>query len=200
MESRALQLSSHEVRVGWADEAKEQARAMPKEQALAINAARRKAGKKGKGEIVSNFDANFIGPGQKAASLAQIARTLCYGREGGITKSGHKYGRIPPRDFVRVLQEKHMKVLNKVVANEVVKGGSTAKKVDFVTIGKVAAGQLQRAMRDSNEYAKNAPITLKGGWMAEPKTKKPFKIEPKRGERPLIDTGTLIKSVDFEIK
>ncbi|MBO7412837.1 MAG: hypothetical protein J6U20_04145 [Fibrobacter sp.] len=200
MESRARDLASHEVRVGWANEAKEQARAKPKEEALVINAARRKAKKKGKGEIVSNFDTNFIGPGQQAVSLAQIAKTLCYGRECGVTKSGHKYGRIPPRDFVRVLQEKHLKTLNRLVADEVVKNGSTVKNVDLEKIGVTAKGQLQRAMRDSNEYDKNAPITIHGGWMADPKTKKPFYVEPKGSERPLINTGTLIKSVDFEIK
>ena len=44
-------LNSREVIVGWADEAREQQRAIPKAQALAKNAKR----KKGKGELVSNF-------------------------------------------------------------------------------------------------------------------------------------------------
>lgn len=200
MESRTRQLVSHEVRLGWEHDAKERPRAKPKEEALAINAARRKARKKGKGEIVSNFDTNFIGPGQKSQTLAEIAKMLCYGRAGGQTKDGRPYGAIPARDFVKVMQEKHRKVLDRIVERAVVDDGSTATSINMQDIGDAAAGQLRRAMMDSNEYAKNAPITVHGGWMADPKTKKPFYVEPKGSERPLWNTGTLINSVRFEIK
>lgn len=200
MESRARDLSSHEVIVGWANDAKEQPRAKPKEAAKAANVGKNGRKKKGKGEFISNFDENFVGPGQQAASLAQIAKTLCYGREGGTTKSGRQYGRIPARNFVKVLEEKHRKVIDRIVEKALVDDGSTAAKIDMETIADVASGQLQRAMKNSNEYAKNAPITIHGGWMADPKTKKPFYVEPKRSERPLWDTGTLINGVRSEVK
>ena len=198
MESRSRQLSQKEVVVGWANDDKEQPRARAKEAALGANVGKNGRRKK-KGEFVSNFDENFVGPGQQAASLATIAKTMCYGREGGTTKSGRKYGRIPARNFVEVLKEKHSKVIYRAVADQVINKGADGN-VDFVNIGKQAVGQLQRAMKDSNEYAPNAPITIHGGWMADPKTKKPFYVEPKNSERPLWNTGTLIKSVDFEIK
>jgi hypothetical protein len=198
MESRSRQLSQKEVVVGWANDAKEQPRAMAKEAALGANVGKNGRRKK-KGEFVSNFDENFVGPGQQAAGLATIAKTMCYGREGGTTKSGRKYGRIPARNFVEVLKEKHSKVIYRAVADQVINKGADGN-VDFVNIGRQAVGQLQRAMKDSNEYAPNAPITIHGGWMADPKTKKPFYVEPKNSERPLWNTGTLIKSVDFEIK
>lgn len=198
-ESRARDLSSHEVIVGWAKDAKEQPRAKPKEAAKAANVG--KDGRKvKKGEFISNFDENFVGPGQQAASLAVIAKTLCYGREGGTTKGGHEYGRIPARNFVKVLEEKHRKVIDRIVEKALVDDGSTAAKIDMETIADAARGQLQRAMRNSNEYAKNAPITIHGGWMADPKTKKPFYVEPKGSERPLWNTGTLINSVRSEVK
>lgn len=200
MESRTRQLASHDVRLGWEHDAKEQPRAKPKEEALAINATRRKAKKKGKGEIVSNFDTNFIGPGQRAPSLAEIAKMLCYGRAGGQTKDGRPYGAVPARDFVNVMHEKHWKVLNRFVEKAVVDDGSTKETINMNAIGEIAKGQLQRAMKDSNEYEKNAPITVHGGWMADPRTKKPFYVEPKGSERPLWNTGTLINSVRFEIK
>lgn len=199
MESRARDLASHEVVVGWENDAKEQPRAKPKEAAKAANVG--KNGRKlKKDEFVSNFDENFVGPGQQAASLATIAKTLCYGREGGTTKGGHEYGRIPARNFVKVFDEKKRKPLDRFIANAVIGDGKTNATVDMGAIGVVAKGQLQRAMKDSNEYAKNAPITINGGWMADPKTKKPFYVEPKGSERPLWNTGTLINSVDFEIK
>lgn len=199
-ESRSRDLASHEVVVGWENEAKEQPRTKPKEAAKAANVGKNGRKKKGKDEFISNFDENFVGPGQQAASLAQIAKTLCYGREGGTTKSGRQYGRIPPRDFVRVLHEKHRKLIDRIVEKSLVDNGSTAAKIDMDSIAVVAKGQLQRAMKDSNEYAKNAPITIHGGWMADPKTKKPFYVEPKGSERPLWDTGTLINSVRSEVK
>lgn len=203
MQARAAQLSSKEVVVGWANDAREQPRAQSKEAAIAANAKKNVGAngrKRPRGEFVSNFDADFVGPGRQAASLATIAKTLCYGREGGTTKSGHKYGRIPARDFVRVLKEKHWRPLNRAVATKVIDLSNTSPDVDMNFIGVVAKGQLQRAMKDSNEYAPNAPITIHGGWMADPKTKKPFYVEPKNSERPLWNSGKLIRSVDFEVK
>lgn len=202
MERRARQLSSKEVVVGWANDAREQPHAQSKGAALAANAKKNVGAngrKRPRGEFVSNFDADFIGPGQQAASLATIAKTMCYGREGGTTKSGRKYGRIPARNFVEVLKEKHSKVIYRAVADQVIKKGADGN-VDMVFIADKAKGQLQRSIKDSNEYAPNAPFTINGGWMANPKNGKPFYAEPKGSERPLWNTGTLIRSVDFEIK
>lgn len=194
-------LNSHEVNVGWADESKEQQRAMPKEQSLAKNAKR----KKGKGELVSNFDADFIGPGMKAASLATIAKVMNYGRAGGVNKDGKEYGAIPARPFVQVLYKKHLKPIQreqlKIATNTLAKNvPPQTLQQQLLSLGVVARGQLQRAMKDSNEYAPNAPITIHGGWMTNVKNGKPFKVEPKGSSRPLWHHGTLINSVDFEIK
>lgn len=195
LKARTAQLASKTVMVGWADGAKEQPRARPKKAALAANA---KKGRKSKGEFVSNFDENTVGPGRKAASLATIAKVMNYGRAGGINKSGHEYGAIPARNFVKNFKEKFLKPLHRVILDEVIRG--EGPDVNMRKIGIVAKGQLQRSMKDSNAYAPNAKITVEGGWMADPKTKKPFKVEPKGSSRPLWNTGTLIRSVDFDIK
>lgn len=202
MERRARQLAQKEVVVGWANDAREQPRAQSKGASLAANTAKNVGAngrKRPRGEFVSNFDADFIGPGRETASLATIAKVMCYGREGGHTAAGKEYGRIPARNFVEVLKNKHSRLIQRVVADEVIKKGADGN-VDMVFIADKAKGQLQRAMKDSNEYAPNAPFTINGGWMADPKTKKPFYAEPKGSNRPLWNTGTLIKSVDFEIK
>lgn len=201
LEEKAVMLETHHVNVGWKDDAKEQQRAIPKQNALAMNARR----KKGKGEIVSNFDADFVGPGIKAASLATIAKVMNYGRAGGVAKDGHEYGAIPARPFVDNLHKNHFKAIlgaTRDLVHDTLKKGSTPQTLQqqLARIGVVAKGQLQRAMKDSNAYEANAPITIKGGWMANPKNGKPFKIEPKGSSRPLWNSGTLIKSVDFEIK
>lgn len=202
MERRARQLAQKEVVVGWANDAREQPRAQSKGASLAANTAKNVGAngrKRPRGEFVSNFDADFIGPGQKAASLATIAKTLCYGREGGHTKGGREYGRIPARNFVDVLKNKHSRPIQRVVADEVIKKGGDGN-VDMDKIGVIAKGQLQRSMKDANEYAPNAPFTINGGWMANPKNGKPFYAEPKESGIPLFNTGTLVNSVDFEIK
>lgn len=196
--ARQEELKAHHVRVGWVAGANhEKKRARPKGEAIAANAKR----KKGRGEIVSNFDENFIGPGLQEASLAVIAKQLCYGRAGGVNKkTGKPYGAIPARNFVKNLQENHMGVLNRVIKDMAFGRGPKSGGIDFKYIGVIAKGQLQRSMKDSNRYAPNAPITVKGGWMANPKNGKPMHIEGKGGSRPLHDKGTLIQSVDFEVK
>lgn len=202
MERRARQLAQKEVIVGWANDAREQPRARSKSASMAANTAKNVGAngrKRPRGEFVSNFDADFIGPGRETASLATIAKVMCYGREGGHTAAGKEYGRIPARNFVEVLKNKHSRPIQRVVADEVIKKGGDGN-VDMDKIGVIAKGQLQRAMKDSNEYAPNAPFTINGGWMADPKTKKPFYAEPKGSNRPLWNTGTLIRSVDFEVK
>lgn len=198
MERRARQLAQKEVVVGWANDAREKPRSASVKADTGAN-----VGKKGrkvkKGASTTAFDENFVGPGGLGASLATIAKTLCYGREGGRTKSGREYGRIPARNFVRVLGEKHSRLIHRAVADQVIKKGADGN-VDMVFIADKAKGQLQRAIKDSNEYAPNSAFTKLGGWMANPVNKKPFYAEPKKSERPLIDTGTLVNSVSFEIK
>lgn len=46
----------------------------------------------------------------------------------------------------------------------------------------------------------NAPITLKGGWMRNKKSGKPFKVEGKKSTNPLVDSGDLSKAPTYEIR
>ena len=45
----------------------------------------------------------------------------------------------------------------------------------------------------------NRPITLSGGWMRNPVSKKPVKVKGKSGTTPLVDTGQLHNDFDFAI-
>ena len=45
----------------------------------------------------------------------------------------------------------------------------------------------------------NSPITLSGGWMRNPVSKKPVKVKGKSGTTPLVDTGQLHNDFDFVI-
>ena len=42
-------------------------------------------------------------------------------------------------------------------------------------------------------------ITLRGGWMRNPVSKKPVHIKGKSGTTPLVDTGQLYNDFDWEI-
>ena len=57
-----------------------------------------------------------------------------------------------------------------------------------------------RAYIDRGIPPKNAPITLTGGWMRNPVSKKPVKIKGKSGTTPLVDTGQLYNDFDWEIR
>ena len=45
----------------------------------------------------------------------------------------------------------------------------------------------------------NSPITLKGGWMRNPVSKKPVKVKGKSGTTTLVDTGQLYNDFRFEV-
>lgn len=166
--------------VGWADSATEQPRSKPRKI--------RKGNRKGQMSTVI-YGEDFIGPMKKAESLATIAKRLCYGRAKGETSNGHIYNAIPARNFVEVLKNKHSKPIFRKVKDSLLPaikkdGHPVISQQALYEIAVVAKGQLQRAIRDSNEYAPNAPSTIRA----------------KGSARPLIDTGTLVNSLDFEIK
>ena len=46
----------------------------------------------------------------------------------------------------------------------------------------------------------NAPVTLTGGWIRNPVSGKPVKVQAKSGTTPLVDTGQLYNDFDWEIK
>lgn len=119
-------------------------------------------------------------------SLAQIARVLNYGTAPQFRPDGSITHRIPARPFMEVLRSEYGDYLNKVaeqMARKIIAG--TANSGDFFKrFGVSAKGALQRAMQRSDRYAPNAPST----------------IARKGSSRPLIDTGTLIRSVDYEVR
>jgi hypothetical protein len=139
--------------------------------------------------------------GKPGASLAQVAKTLNYGRAGGKSKKdGHEYGAIPARNFVDVFENNFIKPVSRIASKQLLDFEKGKETVDLAPVGFIAQEQLKKAMKASNEYAPNSPFTVKGGWMTNPITGKPFYAKGKKSARPLWDKGTLIYSVTFEIK
>lgn len=50
------------------------------------------------------------------------------------------------------------------------------------------------------DFVPNADITINGGWMRNKKTGKAFYVKGKKSSKPLIDTGKMCQSVNYQIK
>ncbi len=119
------------------------------------------------------------------ATQALIARTLNYGRESGITAEGRKYPAIPPRPFMRfareIFERKAPRIWAKLIP-QVLSGRMTVEAfAEQVAIRMKDA--IVEAIRTGN-YAPLSPVT----------------IEKKGSAQPLIDTGTMVNSVTFEVR
>lgn len=126
-------------------------------------------------------------PAGKPVSLAMIARTLHYGREAGCTVSGRRYPAIPPRPFMDLAAERLAKkapaILRKLLP-KYLSGQMSARQL-FEFIGQKGAGEIKESM-------------LNGPWAALSDYTKANRRHG--GDRPLVDTGTLMNSVSFEIR
>ena len=174
MRAAANVVSGKTIKIGWLDANKTGAKAFSNLQ------ERKKTGK----------PTNAIG---KPASLALIARTLNYGREAGETAEGHKYPAIPARPFLDVMKQRHMGPA-RTLFRKLLSDLHQKPSVDEVNrimnmMGVVLKGQMQRAIRDSDKYVPKSPLTIKSE-----------KRNGKTSERPLIDTGLMVNSVDYQIK
>lgn len=122
-------------------------------------------------------------------SLVHQARMLNYGRAAGVSASGHKYPAIPARPFVKNCIENHLGPIRRLVqtmARDMLdrKKAPMDSREQLDKIGLMCKGAMQRSIKDSNAYAPNSPMTIKA----------------KGSARPLIDTGILVNSIDYEIK
>lgn len=126
-------------------------------------------------------------PAGRPVSLAMIARTLHYGREAGCTISGRRYPAIPPRPFMDLAAANFAKkagaILKKLLP-QYAAGRLNARQI-LEYLGQRGADELKAAMRD-------------GPWAPLSEFTKANRRHG--GEKPLIDTGTLVNSVSFEIR
>lgn len=108
-------------------------------------------------------------------TLASVAKLVCYGRA-----KGPNYPAVPARNFVKVMEEHHSVPVLKVAA-QFVRGERPAEAV-----GMAAKGAVQRAIRDSDMYRPLAASTVRR--------------RRKGSARPLIDTGTMLNGVSYDVK
>lgn len=122
------------------------------------------------------------------ATQALIARTLNYGRLAGVTAEGRKYPAIPARPFMEVAKEKFSAVYPKLAKKYLpqVLAGAISVEAFAKLVAVRVKDSIIEAMRDSGRYQPLSPATLKA--------------RRHGGSTPLIDTGSLINSVSFEVR
>lgn len=125
-------------------------------------------------------------------SVAQVARWQEYG-------TGGKYA-IPARPFMRPAlhqgQNQLKETLRDLYRQALKDNTDTTKalaKFGFVAVEKV------KSQIDATYAPANSPATLHGSWIHWPSGKS-YLIKPKSGSHPLIDTGFMRDSVDFQVE
>jgi len=106
---------------------------------------------------------------------------------------------IPSRPFMRQSVDKNESTSRKMCELQIqaIARGATAEEA-LKAIGALQVGLVQNEIRNGG-FAKNAPITIEGGWIWT-SSGKPFYIKPKKSAKPLIDEGRLRQSVHYVIQ
>lgn len=90
--------------------------------------------------------------------------------------------RIPPRPFFRNMIKAHLQEWSGQIANLLAANGYDARGT-LTTMGQVVKEELQQSIRDTNDPPL-APATVKA----------------KGFSKPLIDTGHMLNSIDYEVE
>lgn len=125
--------------------------------------------------------------------VAQVARWNEYGVPNA------KYP-IPARPFMRPVMHaegQDLKERLKALYGAALRNNTNTMNA-LATFGELVLYKIQSRIR-ANIYTPNSPITLRGGWLRSA-SGRPFYVEKKRGSHPLIDTGFMIDSIDYQLE
>lgn len=125
---------------------------------------------------------------EDGVSVAQVA----YWNEYGTYN-------IPARPFMRPMLHQNQ---NAILENlrfkyeQAIKDNRNTMKV-LNLVGEDVVARIQSQIL-ATVNPPNAEITLKGGWMKNKKTGRKFYVIPKVGSHPLIDTGVMYQTVNYQ--
>lgn len=121
-----------------------------------------------------------------------------------IQEAGSPVMNIPPRPVLKPAlngslakwtMEKHMELAVQCAD----KGDEKGMEENLNAVGRTGVEAIHVYI-DAGIPPPNAPITKQGGWMRNPVSGKPVKIEGKGDKPPLVDTGQLRSEFSYEIK
>ena len=118
-----------------------------------------------------------------------------------IHEKGSPINDIPARPFLKqalVEAESEIDKFMELACQAASDGDFTGTELGFKAAGQAGVNAI-RAKIDSHIPPPNAPITLHGGWMRSKKTGKPFYVEGKSGDTPLVNTGAFRDSFSYKI-
>jgi hypothetical protein len=133
--------------------------------------------------------------GAAPVTLAMIARTLNYGRQAGVAGSGRKYPAIPARPFMELTFQKHKAALDKNINRlfgMLVSGKNTGHGL-VLQAAEFWKSKIRATMLDSSLYE---PLSTK---TVENRKRRNRSLRSKQANKPLVDTGALIGSLDVEV-
>ncbi len=105
----------------------------------------------------------------------------------------------PSRPFIRDSVDAHADEVNadlERATRKLVKGDSVEN-----VLNDLGNQQTKRMVKEINmgNFVPNADITVNGGWMRNKTSGKPFYVEGKKSDHPLIDTGFMRQSIHHVI-
>ena len=130
-----------------------------------------------------------------SAGMADLATLL---------ENGSPINRMPGRPFFKaaIASDETQEALAEgftQAMDAVMEGDLGGIQAGLETAGQGGADGI-RAYIDQGNFAPNAPITISGGWMRNRVSGKPVYIRGKGSSKPLIDTGALYASFNYEVK
>lgn len=121
-------------------------------------------------------------------NIAQVA----YWNEFG-TRQG-----MPQRPFLRTAIHNHGNKWKELALTKVQRAIDEGKSINkaLLLVGEQVRADIQETIL-AGGWKPNESITIMGGWMKNKTTGKPFYVRGKgTGKMPLIDTGTMLRSID----
>ena len=117
--------------------------------------------------------------------VAQVARWQEFGTKAGI----------PRRPFMSMTWMAHEKDWEEKLKTIVQRALDEDKDLDkaLAKFGEIVKSDIQDMIMSGN-FVRNSPITVKGGWIRR-KGGKPYYVQGKGFDKPLIDTGVMIASI-----
>lgn len=123
-------------------------------------------------------------------SIAKVAKWNEFG-----TKQG-----VPQRPFLRTTIAENQRKWDELLKTLVQRALDEDKSIDkaMLLFGEQVKADIQDTIL-AGGWKPNAKITQDGGWMRNKTSGKPFRVKGKGGKSPLIDTGTMLRTIEVRI-
>lgn len=141
--------------------------------------------------------------GSNAGEIHDTDSGMTNSEIGLIQEFGSETNNIPARSFLRMPLETQQDTLIQTLDTGAVK--DAIEQGDTKQVYKILGFAAEQIVKDAfntggfGNWKPNADITINGGWMTNKVSGKPVYIKGKGTNKPLIDTGTLQRSITSDV-